>query len=265
MNFSAVPSGVRPQRLVGDQLVGGEAVVQLDHVEVFGADAGRLVDLGRRGARHVVADDLAHVAAVEGARRVGGHGLRGDAHAGVEPVAAREVLGADDRRGGAAGRRAALQPGQRVEHHRRGEHLVERDRVAEHRERIARGVLARLHRDAGEGVAPDAVLLACSRARRRRRTARRAAPCRPSPAARSSRRRSAPPATAGRRTRPSARRAASARSRARARTRPRRSATAWRARNSALDPVAQLLLRLKTGMPVRPTPYTAAWPAVESP
>jgi hypothetical protein len=30
--------------------------------------------------------------------------------------------------------------------------------------------------------------------------------------------------------------------------------TACRARNRALDPVEQLLLRLKTGMPVRPTP-----------
>ncbi|MCY1295730.1 hypothetical protein D9M68_366930 [compost metagenome] len=42
-------------------------------------------------------------------------------------------------------------------------------------------------------------------------------------------------------------------------------ATAWRARNSAVEPVAQLLLTLITGMPVRPTPYTAAWPQVESP
>jgi hypothetical protein len=30
--------------------------------------------------------------------------------------------------------------------------------------------------------------------------------------------------------------------------------TAWRARNSALEPVEQLLLTLNTGMPVRPTP-----------
>jgi hypothetical protein len=42
-------------------------------------------------------------------------------------------------------------------------------------------------------------------------------------------------------------------------------ATAWRARNSAVEPVEQLLLTLTTGMPVMPTSYSARWPAVESP
>ena len=41
--------------------------------------------------------------------------------------------------------------------------------------------------------------------------------------------------------------------------------TAWRARNSALEPVEQLLLTLTMGMPVTPTLYSAAWPQVESP
>ncbi|MCY1423470.1 hypothetical protein D9M71_391810 [compost metagenome] len=41
--------------------------------------------------------------------------------------------------------------------------------------------------------------------------------------------------------------------------------TAWRARNRAEEPVAQLLLTLSTGMPVMPTRYTAFWPQVESP
>ena len=41
--------------------------------------------------------------------------------------------------------------------------------------------------------------------------------------------------------------------------------TAWRARNSADEPVEQLLLTLTTGMPVMPTSYSARWPAVESP
>jgi hypothetical protein len=36
--------------------------------------------------------------------------------------------------------------------------------------------------------------------------------------------------------------------------------TAWRARNSALEPVEQLLLTLTTGMPVRPRPYTERCP-----
>src|SRR4051812_46481513 len=44
------------ERLVGEQLVGGEAVVELDDVDVARADAGLLVDLGRGGLGHVVAD-----------------------------------------------------------------------------------------------------------------------------------------------------------------------------------------------------------------
>ena len=41
--------------------------------------------------------------------------------------------------------------------------------------------------------------------------------------------------------------------------------TNWRARYSALEPVEQLLLTFTTGTPVSPSPYTARWPAVESP
>jgi hypothetical protein len=36
--------------------------------------------------------------------------------------------------------------------------------------------------------------------------------------------------------------------------------TAWRARNSADEPVEQLLLTLTTGIPVRPSWYSARWP-----
>ena len=42
-------------------------------------------------------------------------------------------------------------------------------------------------------------------------------------------------------------------------------ATAWRARNSAVEPVEQLLFTLKTGTPVRPRSYAARCPQVESP
>jgi hypothetical protein len=108
MNFGRA-LGRQAQRLVGDQLVGGEAVVQFDHVHVVGADAGGLVDLGRGLGRHVVAH---HARACRGCRRcwaVGGHGLGGDAHAAVQPVPRGESRRADDGRGGAAGGRAALQ------------------------------------------------------------------------------------------------------------------------------------------------------------
>ncbi|MNH41721.1 hypothetical protein D3C79_1032730 [compost metagenome] len=41
--------------------------------------------------------------------------------------------------------------------------------------------------------------------------------------------------------------------------------TAARARNKALEPVAQALLTLNTGIAVRPTRYNTAWPQVVSP
>ena len=69
----------------------------------------------------------------------------------------------------------------------------------------------------------------------------------------------------GRPSATSARRPASARSPGPARSRHRPLATAWRARNSAVEPVEQLLLTLTIGMPVMPTSYSAVWPQVESP
>ena len=42
-------------------------------------------------------------------------------------------------------------------------------------------------------------------------------------------------------------------------------ATACRASHKAVEPVAQLLFTLTTGMPDMPTPYSAACPAVLSP
>ena len=41
--------------------------------------------------------------------------------------------------------------------------------------------------------------------------------------------------------------------------------TAWRARNSALEPVEQLLWTLMIGIPVIPSSYRQRWPYVESP
>jgi hypothetical protein len=40
---------------------------------------------------------------------------------------------------------------------------------------------------------------------------------------------------------------------------------ASRAKNSADEPVEQLLLTLRIGIPVCPSPYNAVWPDVESP
>ena len=48
----------QPERLVGDQLVGAEAVVQLDHVDVVGPEPRLVVGLLGGALRHVGADDL---------------------------------------------------------------------------------------------------------------------------------------------------------------------------------------------------------------
>ncbi|MNS70184.1 hypothetical protein D3C72_1035250 [compost metagenome] len=42
-------------------------------------------------------------------------------------------------------------------------------------------------------------------------------------------------------------------------------AMAWFARYSAVEPLAQLLWTLMTGMPVMPMSYSTRWPPVESP
>ena len=53
----ALALGGEAERLVGDQLVGREAVVELAHVDLVGRDAGLLVGLVGGLLRHVVADD----------------------------------------------------------------------------------------------------------------------------------------------------------------------------------------------------------------
>src|SRR3546814_4267309 len=65
----------------------------------------------------------------------------------------------EDRRGGAASRRARLEAGQRAVELRRGHHLFEADRIAEDGERIVRRMAARLHRDFGEGLILGAITL----------------------------------------------------------------------------------------------------------
>src|SRR5271168_2228611 len=90
--------GAEPERLVSDQLVLGEAVVQLDDFDILGPDAGLLVDIVRRGARHVVTDQSHHVVGVEGRIRVRRHRLRGDGHLRLDAATLRERLG--DQNGG---------------------------------------------------------------------------------------------------------------------------------------------------------------------
>src|SRR4051794_36148008 len=74
-----LPLGGEPERFLGDELVGAEAVVQLADVDVLGGDAGLGVRLVGRGLRHVGADDR-HAVGVfgEGGAEIGDHRLAGD-------------------------------------------------------------------------------------------------------------------------------------------------------------------------------------------
>ena len=77
--LAALALAAQAERLVGQQLVGGEAVVQLDDVDVVGADAGLLVDRAARPAAScraptsAIADPDSKVA-----RQVGDHRLADD-------------------------------------------------------------------------------------------------------------------------------------------------------------------------------------------
>ena len=109
--------GREAERLVGDQLVGGEAVVQLDDVDVLGADAGLLVDLASRRPRPCRSR---RACACRRCRRCSAcrwsSPARRCARCVSRPWLRANSSRADDRRGRAAGRRAALQPRQRIEH-----------------------------------------------------------------------------------------------------------------------------------------------------
>ncbi|MNF84210.1 hypothetical protein D3C84_665600 [compost metagenome] len=148
------------QAFVGQQFVLGKAVVQLDHVDVFGADAGLLVgDVGGQ-AGHVEADHADHVAGVVGAWQVCGQGLAGDQHIGAQGMLFGECFRHHQCRCGAAGGRAGHQAGQYAfPEHRRGHDVFGADHIAEYRQRVVRSMAAGLGADHGEGFQFGAVLL----------------------------------------------------------------------------------------------------------
>src|SRR3546814_2043402 len=105
--------GAEAERLIGDELVRGETVVELDDRDIVRTDASGFIDLPRGLFRHVIADDLHH-RPFETRLGVGRHRLRDDLDAGVEAVL-RGKGGRDEHRGGgAAGRRAGLEAGERA-------------------------------------------------------------------------------------------------------------------------------------------------------
>lgn len=72
--FMRLAGRYQTERIVRDELVRREAVVQLNHLDVLGCDLGVLVGLRRGAPRHVGAGPLDCVRGQQ-ARRVGGHDL----------------------------------------------------------------------------------------------------------------------------------------------------------------------------------------------
>ena len=145
------------QGLVGDQLIGGEAVVQFDDIHVLRSQAGLLVDVLGGLLGHVIAHHLDHGVFVERGLHVGDHGLTDDVDWLVLGVLLGEFLGAHDGGAGAAGGRAALQAGDGSVVMRRFQYLFHRQRVVEDGTGIVQRMLAILHGDLGEGLVGGAV------------------------------------------------------------------------------------------------------------
>ena len=148
------------ERLVGDQLVGGEAVVQLDDVDVLRGDLGLLVGLVGGLLGHVVAHDLDRVAVGERGGHVGDHRLADDLHRLVpQVVLVHEALAGHDHGARAVGGGRALQLGERVVDHLRVLDLLERVLVLELRVGVVHRVLVVLPADPGVVVRLGAVAL----------------------------------------------------------------------------------------------------------
>ena len=150
-----------PERLVGDQLVRGEAVVELADVDLLGRGARLLVGPPRRLLRHVIADDPDAVGVlVEARRHVGHHRLPGDLDRAVaETVLIHETLGRDDRARRAVRGGRALELGQRLVDHLGRLDVLDRVLVLELRVRVVHGVLVVLPADPGVVIGLRPVLL----------------------------------------------------------------------------------------------------------
>lgn len=147
------------QGLVGEDLVDGEAVMQFNHVDVGRAETGLFVGHRRRLLRDAVSDDPGQVVRVEAHRRFRRQSLSQDPGTGVDAMGPGEVGRADDDRCGAVGGRARLQPRQRLEQGRRGQHLLDRHGVTEDRVRVGACMLSRLDRHLGKGFRSRSVSL----------------------------------------------------------------------------------------------------------
>lgn len=73
-HLSGLSDLAQPKRLVGDELVGAEAIVQLDHLHIARLQTGLVERLARRQLAHLVAHDLDTIRALaERALQIGRH------------------------------------------------------------------------------------------------------------------------------------------------------------------------------------------------
>src|SRR3546814_13427121 len=77
--------GAEAERLIGDELVRGETVVELDDRDIVRTDASGFIDLPRGLFRHDIADDLHH-RPFETRLAVGRPPLRSDPNAALRAV-----------------------------------------------------------------------------------------------------------------------------------------------------------------------------------
>ena len=194
---------------------------------------------------------IVHRAVGEGVLPVGRHRLGRDDDARVDPVLPRELRGTEHRSSRAARGRAALETRQRIGDHRGGEDLLHGHRLPEDRVRVVRRVPACLAGNRGEGLGPGPVLLPILTSRRANSWGAIGAASSHCPSRRITSINRA--SGVGRSVHLSRSAPGTICSKPRARTHPATPlSTACRAMYSAVDPVAQLLLTLNTGMPLRP-------------
>ena len=116
---------------VSDEFVGGEAVVQLNHLNVMRFDARHGISGSGCALGHTRANHLHH-AAFKGGFGVGGHADTDDLNGFIlEPVGNNEALRHDDRDAGAIRRGAALELGHGMVNFWAGHDLLKRVYVSE--------------------------------------------------------------------------------------------------------------------------------------
>mmetsp|Transcript_40861 Transcript_40861/g.102902 ORF Transcript_40861/g.102902 Transcript_40861/m.102902 type:complete len:360 (+) Transcript_40861:1037-2116(+) len=151
--FACFTGATETKRLIGDQLIARETIVELDHLNVSRSDTSLLQGSLCSTSTHtgLASTDHRHTAAFERILAIGGHCHADDLNRlRLETVTVHELFVAQDRCTGSVAGRAALKTSERVVDGRRAEHLLETEVLAELSVRVQLGVLVVLHRDLGK-------------------------------------------------------------------------------------------------------------------